>query len=1223
MKYSNKFLSLGLAVFCLLIFTVLWFLYDYQKQNESYYVNRIENNVNREVKEIEDLYSKLPSPGDSIDFTFDKLNELVKQPLIIIDGNEEAIYWSTSHYLPLDNVSLKTGVNLVSNKDGDFLTYVFPRNEYQYIFYLPLFVKSEINNAYINPQANTGIFENDGIRISELIESPDQFIIKVKGVPVFSVSFQPSYRIHFAFADLFMFLSILVFAIFFTVFIAKLAGSYHRSYAIPVGILTVLIFRILALFLEFPYEFINLRLFNPKFFSASWLVPTLGDLMLNIIALSVFAIGSMYYYQKPSVVKAIHKLGRIKKLALSTLLFCLGISSLSLQMFIFRTLYHHSSWTYDITSNLSFSGLKMISVLIIFLSLGIFILFGHIAYQVNIHVWRKEPKVFWILLSASSLIFVLLTYLTDNNFIPIVIIYIVYTLSMYGTRAGKLFVRVRYNTLFYIIGSLIITSIAVTISVWTFEQERIRETKGRVASKLIEKNDVLGEFLLHEALEQIKEDKFIQARLLSPIVNRKSVEDKVQKYHLGSYFDKYNIDITLFGIDKEPVDIVGSQVPYQFFKFYYESEEYKTEYENIYFESVKGKPLLGHYIALLEIPYNDKVIGYMKIDLNLLNNQLNTVFPELLVDTGVSSEVDEFKNVSYAFYENLSLLTSGGEFNYSLSFPNLRDVSDSTKLFTKGLVVDKYRHYAQHGEEDQILLVSVPYYPVSFLISNFSFYFVLPVLFILLSSFILTIYHFIKSTRVSFTTKLQLYLNLVFLIPLMAVSYSAINLISTTYRNDIRSEYLQKSKNTSDQLIDDINKVFTGDMTREELEKELKDISRFAQLDINLYDVDGYLLATSQPRIFEKKIFSNQLNPEAYAKIIERGYEEIIIDEKAGDLSFKSSFSGVNAFNSNRKLGVINIPYFESGEELENHIIDGIVNILNLAAFTFLIFLAISYFSSSMLTKPLRYIANKIGKTSLGDNEPLNWKSNDEIGLLVEQYNRMLGKLEESRRALSASEKESAWREMAKQVAHEIKNPLTPMRLSLQHLQRLNDSDDKLKNLSESLIRQVDTLSDIATSFSAFAKMPIPESAIFNLTKVVRDSAEIFKRQEGAFKVDIPDEEIIVKGDEKLIGRIINNLLINAKQSVVDEGTAEIFLELSVQDDKNVMIMVKDNGEGIPDSLREKVFIPNFSTKSTGSGIGLAIAKRGIEHAQGSIWFESEIGKGTVFFISLPLYKDA
>ncbi|QCK14640.1 hypothetical protein DCC35_07735 [Mangrovivirga cuniculi] len=990
----------------------------------------------------------------------------------------------------------------------------------------------------------------------------------------------------------------------------------------PAGMITLFLFRILALILEFPYEFINLRLFNPKFFSASMLVPTLGDLLLNILVVFILAIGCLYYYQKPKVVKWIHKLSGRKKIALSIFSFCLGIASLSLQMFVFRTLYHHSSWTYDITSNLSFSGLKLISVLIIFLSVAIFILFGHIAYQINNHIWKNKIRVFWGLLGFTSLFFVSLTYFTDNNFLPIVIIYIVYTLFMFGTRAGKLFIRVRYNTLFYVIGSLIIASIAVTISVWTFEQERIRETKVRVASKLIEKNDVLGEFLLNEAISQIRLDNFIKARLLSPLVNRRAVEDKVQKYHLGPYFDKYDVQVSIFGINKEPIGFSATQVPYQFYKFYYESEEFRTEYENIYFESVKGKPLLGHYIALIDIPYNDRVIGYLKIDLNLLNNQLNTVFPELLVDTGVSSEVDEFRDISYGFYENGELITAGGDFNYSLHIPSTDNV-DSTELFNKGILEENYRHFGQQAEGNQVLLVSMPYKPVGFLVSNFSFYFVLPVFFILLSSLGLTIYHFINSSRVSFTTKLQLYLNLVFLIPLIAVSYSAINLISTTYRNDIREEYIQKSKNTSDQLIDDINKVFTGDMSREELERELKEISRYAQLDINLFDVDGQLLATSQPRIFEKKIFSEQLNPEAYAKIIEKGYEEIILDEKAGDLSFKSSFSGVNAFNSNRKLGVINIPYFESGEELENHIIDGIVNILNLAAFTFLIFLAISYFSSSMLTKPLRYIANKIGKTSLGDNEPLNWSSNDEIGLLVDQYNRMLSKLEESRRALSASEKESAWREMAKQVAHEIKNPLTPMRLSLQHLQRLNDSDVKLKNLSESLIRQVDTLSDIATSFSAFAKMPIPESEVFDLTKVVKDSAEIFKRQEGEFKTVIPEREVIVKGDEKLIGRTINNLLINAKQSVDDGEKPEIYLEMSVQDDKNALIMVQDNGQGIPDSLREKVFIPNFSTKSSGSGIGLAIAKRGIEHAQGNIWYESVVGEGTVFFISLPLYNDA
>jgi len=216
---------------------------------------------------------------------------------------------------------------------------------------------------------------------------------------------------------------------------------------------------------------------------------------------------------------------------------------------------------------------------------------------------------------------------------------------------------------------------------------------------------------------------------------------------------------------------------------------------------------------------------------------------------------------------------------------------------------------------------------------------------------------------------------------------------------------------------------------------------------------------------------------------------------------------------------------------------------------------------------------------------------------------------------------------MAKQVAHEIKNPLTPMKLTIQQLQRtmLRDlppnlpQNERIKRTFESLIDQIDNISDIATSFSDFAKMPLPKNELFEISSVLNKAADLYADDTKIIlHRDIQNRRVNVIGDRQLIGRIITNLIINGIQSVPTGRRPEIFLRLRI-DEGNVYIEVQDNGNGIPEAIRPKVFLPNFSTKQDGSGLGLAIAKRGVEHAGGSIWFETEEGTGTTFFLSLPL----
>jgi nitrogen fixation/metabolism regulation signal transduction histidine kinase len=262
-----------------------------------------------------------------------------------------------------------------------------------------------------------------------------------------------------------------------------------------------------------------------------------------------------------------------------------------------------------------------------------------------------------------------------------------------------------------------------------------------------------------------------------------------------------------------------------------------------------------------------------------------------------------------------------------------------------------------------------------------------------------------------------------------------------------------------------------------------------------------------------------------------------------------------------------------------------------------------------------------VGKKS----EHLTYDGNDEIGELVKQYNRMLDEIEESTHKLANSEREYAWREMAKQIAHEIKNPLTPMKLNVQQLLKSwNDKvagfDKMLNRFTKNQIEYIDNLSSIASAFSAFAKMPVTNPVEVNLLEQISMNLELFKNTENVdFKVHWPHEsKIIIYADKEQLNGVFSNLIKNGIQSVPAGRQGHITLNLEVKSDK-VVVSVSDNGSGIPEGLRKNLFTPNFTTKSSGMGLGLSIARKYIESANGRIWFESEVDKGSVFYFELPV----
>jgi len=291
----------------------------------------------------------------------------------------------------------------------------------------------------------------------------------------------------------------------------------------------------------------------------------------------------------------------------------------------------------------------------------------------------------------------------------------------------------------------------------------------------------------------------------------------------------------------------------------------------------------------------------------------------------------------------------------------------------------------------------------------------------------------------------------------------------------------------------------------------------------------------------------------------------------------------------------------------------------------FLVAAAMAFLLSRNITRSLDIITKRIRKTKLGQyNEPIEWQNSDEIGELVSEYNRMLKQLEISALKLAQSERESAWREMAQQVAHEIKNPLTPMKLRVQQLERTwkerpEEFNGRLHAFSESMIEQIDALARIANEFSHFAKMPKPNLALENLDTTLHSVIELFDNVQQVkitYRAQLLHPALVLVDKDQLI-RVLNNLLNNAIQAIPTGRNGEIDVCLRVSE-HHVIVRIQDNGVGITQENKQRIFVPNFTTKSNGTGLGLAMVKTIVEQNQGSVFFRSKEEKGASFFISLP-----
>jgi nitrogen fixation/metabolism regulation signal transduction histidine kinase len=403
-------------------------------------------------------------------------------------------------------------------------------------------------------------------------------------------------------------------------------------------------------------------------------------------------------------------------------------------------------------------------------------------------------------------------------------------------------------------------------------------------------------------------------------------------------------------------------------------------------------------------------------------------------------------------------------------------------------------------------------------------------------------------------------------------------------------------------------------------QNRIYEISSINKLNITIYNLEGRLLKTSFGNAFEKTD-NIPLTDVILSELSQNSNHRIFNNKEVEGTSFQTSYSYIDDPKFKR-IGILELQFTQDNSEIEQELREFIYRLGFVYLIMFLLAISFAYFLSSYITRSIKTISDKMQKTRLNErNEKiiLN-KASSEIAILVDAYNNMVDQLEESAARLAKSEREQAWREMAKQVAHEIKNPLTPMRLSVQSFERKFDPKDenikeKLAEYSQTLIQQIDVMSAIASAFSDFAKMPTQKKEKIEVISVVKLALDIFN--EKSVKYQTKEAELSAVLDKTQLIRIVTNLVKNALQATEKEENPLINVEV-ISEGNTIKIVVSDNGKGISDEVKDLIFEPKFTTKSSGMGLGLPMIKNIIEAYDGSISFTSNTGIGTVFTVVLP-----
>ena len=1139
-------------------------------------------------------------------------------------------FWNTNRmYVNTEDMLRKEGSYFVSNQNGDFEMIKKMINingeDYFVIAMLPVRWSYFIENKYLH----TDFAGYSGLSKQYEISSDSAAlpVINSAGQELFRIKQKEgkSFIAYDSITILLRVIAIILLLIFFHSLAQELVIQRRFRTGYLFLLVAVILLRVIAYRFSFPFDFSKLPLFDPSVYASNILHPSLGDLFVNAVLLFwLVSFYKTYNDHKPWFrYKLPPNIYSYANLFVLTLICFLLVG-------VIISLVKDSKISFDVTNLNSLTVYSVISfVILCFLVLSFF----HFSQILLTPAVRNKISPYWQVLGIVLFGFLYLLLFTSGTgtrvylLVLLWLILYVFLLNLRKSDIDKPLLKSSFFIFWVMIFAMSISSIVI------YENRLVEfEQRKRIAEKLALQTDPSGENLLNIAATNF-DDRFLAhnfTRLSESEYANKFIKDSLISQNFSGYLNKYDTRIYTFDSLYHPLFNEDS-TKYASIKTIILNQAKPTIIPDLYSydNSVDG----FSYVYHKTIQNNERILGYLFVIIKSKRYKSEALYPELFNQVqDIAADLNT--NYAYAVYNRGRLIN---HFN-TYSFPSQLDKNQIPEFeFSYKQAGDFSELWFNSGNNKQVLVVKRNTWlieSVTLFAYLFCSFLVIILLFHLGSYLLLARFKWSalrKMLRLNIRSQIQATIIFLSVFSFVVIGIATISFfILRFHRNN--EERLSKSIqvmaneiNTKMNSLKAFDDVPDNIGVRSELDKSIAEISDLHNVDINYYNLQGNLVISTQPYIYNKHLLSTKMEPQAYLQLQKGHSIRYLQSEKIGSFEYLSIYVPLSDDNGNN-YAYLNIPYLNSQNELNQEISGFLATLINLNAFIFLIAGAIAFFLTNRITASFSLIGKKMQEMNLDKiNEEIDWNRNDEIGMLVVEYNKMVKKLEQSAQALAQSEREGAWREMARQVAHEIKNPLTPMKLSIQYLQKAIQKGapnvkELLENMAVTLIEQIDQLSKIAGDFSQFANIGNARMETFDITEVLSSLIRLYSanprihvewyKEEGNYEIF---------SDRVQMNRLFTNLFQNAIEASEDkEAIVKVIINQRIENDQ-ILISVNDASGGIPENRKENIFKPNFTTKSSGTGLGLAICKGIVEQANGHIWFESAEGVGTTFFIQLPM----
>ncbi len=995
---------------------------------------------------------------------------------------------------------------------------------------------------------------------------------------------------------------------------------------------TVLSLRFLSIISNFTDRFSALPFFQGIFEESLW-THSLGDMFIDVSLL----LWLMVFFHQAYPMQHNKVISKNKQFGLTVMsYFSIVFSFLSLTA-VFKMIVFNSSLNYDFNNVFNLDSKSIIAIVAVVILLTALFVFSHRM----ILIVKKTEVPFnrrLVALGIANILAFPLFYAFDFLINWGILFAISFTLIVFF----DLFVDRPNVDFLYLIFLLGILALFPSVLLFMYNSYLDNTFRSDYARELSELRDPYAEESFNNLIKFVKADPVIGKEIKVPHLFKdklfkdkaRPIEDQIDLFLTSDnyLFYNYKYKVSLFNRYKD-VEL-EKQTPsnYKDFQKKLNAATQLDESNNdLYFYENSDEQQWSY---LLEIPILDNDANsqenIMVLEFIRSRREQSKVYTELLVDQPYK-KLQRLNKYDFAVYHNKKQLDSKG--NIYGSVLTLDKLPGSDKILEQ-TIGNRTEIIYQSADEKTVVIIGRDRETIIKMISLFSYMLTLMIGIVFIAMGLNTVFKFVPNTfnfyllrSPSLKNKIQLAV-----VVLTVFSFLFIGFTTTWFFKNSSEEYHEKrlERKASSVLTDAQREIERMTATKDlqvDIKSILKPVSETHRIDINLYDLDGNLIGSSEEDLYRKEIISRQMGSVAFQALSRHGRAHYTQDgEHIGSLNYKAAYVSLLGPNE-EPVAYMGLPYYSKQSKMSNDVTLFMSTLINV--YVFLLFIAggIAMWTARSITKHITKIGEKLKETELGkNNTPLEWESDDEIGALIKEYNKMIRQLDSSVKKLAQSEREGAWREMAKQVAHEIKNPLTPMKLSIQYLQhafqsRPDNVEPLLKRVSATLIEQIDNLSHIATEFSNFAKMPQAENQQIVLNNHVTSVYNLFRNENVDMRLSVPKESFVVFADKNHLVRVFNNLIKNAVQAIPEDRNGIITVSLYKQDDEVAIVCVHDNGSGIPDDKKNKVFVPNFTTKNSGTGLGLAISKNIIESVNGRIWFETKVDIGTKFFVELPIIE--